>query len=525
MSKRVIIVFAFFFLGGLSLVAEESIDSDMNWKIRREETENSQIIQLIHQLTDVHGPRLTGSPNFSAACSWATNQLKQWGMENEHSEKWDFGHPGWTCDKYTVRVLYPFRDTLNARVVAWTPGTKGMVHAKIVQITPPERPTLEILTTYLDGIKDKVQGRIVFVGAPAIVPILFNPAYKRREDSELRAQFDPNNPAPQTPPRSPEPPANGPRILEQREIDEKIDAFLLANGALVRVNDAAREHGQIRVFANRTYNSARAVPGIVIRNEDYGRISRLLADGTEVDMEVEINNTIHEEGQISQNVIAEIPGTDLKNQVVMLGAHIDSWHAGTGATDNASGVSVMMEAARILEKLGIQPRRTIRIALWGGEEQGLLGSKAYVRDHFGTVEMPKPEFNNLVSYINLDAGTGRVRGASVFGPPEAADVFRRMLSPFADLGVVGATAIKSRNYGGTDSTSFNWAGLPGVNLLQDPIEYSSNTWHTDLDTYEEVLEGDLKQGAIIVASLVYHLSMRQEMLPRFAGESMPLPEK
>jgi carboxypeptidase Q len=525
MTKRISIILVICFFCGSDLTAEESIDSDMNWKIHREETENSQIMKLIHQLTDIYGPRLTGSPKFSEACNWATHQLKQWGMQNEHSEKWDFGHPGWSCDKYAVRVLYPFRDTLNARVVAWTPSTKGVVHAKIVQITPPERPTLESLTAYMNSVKEKVQGKIVFVGAPATVSILFNPANKRREDSELRTQFDPNNPAPSTPQKPPEQPANGPKPLEPREIDEKIDAFLLESGALVRVNDAAREHGQIRVFANRTYNTAKAVPGIVIRNEDYGRISRLLADGTEVDMEVEVLNTIHEEGQTSQNVIAEIPGIDLKEQVVMLGAHIDSWHAGTGATDNASGVSVMMEAGRILQKLGIKPKRTIRIALWGGEEQGLLGSKAYVRDHFGTIELPKQEFTGLAAYINLDSGTGRVRGASVFGPPEAAAVLRRMMEPFADLGVVGVNSIKSRSYGGTDSTSFNWAGLPGINLMQDPIEYFSNTWHTDLDTYEGVLEGDLKQCAIVVASLVYHLSMREEMLPRFAGDAMPAPEK
>jgi carboxypeptidase Q len=209
----------------------------------------------------------------------------------------------------------------------------------------------------------------------------------------------------------------------------------------------------------------------------------------------------------------------------MMGAHIDSWHGGTGATDNATGVAVMMEAARILKTIGITPRRTIRIALWGGEEEGLLGSQAYVRDHFGTFESPRPEYSVLSAYINLDAGTGRVRGASVFGPSEAAAVLREILEPFKDLGVVGANSVKARSHGGTDSTSFNWAGLAGINLLQDPIEYNSYTWHTDLDTYERVLEPDLKQCAIVVASTVYHLAMRDELLPRFSAAGMPSPEK
>jgi Zn-dependent M28 family amino/carboxypeptidase len=284
--------------------------------------------------------------------------------------------------------------------------------------------------------------------------------------------------------------------LEPREIDEKVDAFLLAGGALVKVTDAARDHGPIRVFANRSYDSSKAIPSVVIRNEDYGRMSRILADGIPVEMEVEIVNAIYPDEQTSLNAVAEIPGTDTQDQVVMMEAHIDSWHAGTGATDNAAGVAVMMESARVLQKLAVKPRRTIRVALWGGEEQGLLGSKAYVRDHFGTYETPKPEFSNLVAYFNVDSGTGRVRGASVFGPPEAAAVLRQILEPFRDLGVVGANSVKARNHGGTDGTSFNWAGLAGINFSQDPIEYNTNTWHTDLDTYEGILEGDLEQSAI-----------------------------
>jgi carboxypeptidase Q len=507
--------------GGIAFAAVEKIESQINWEIRREETDHSQVMRLVHQLTDVHGPRLTGSPNFKAACDWALRQLEQWGLQETHLETWDFGHFGWGNDQYSVRVVSPYKDLLDARVIAWTPGTKGIAKAKVVQITPPERPTEEALAAYMETVKDRVSDRIVLAGAHTEVPVTFNPAGKRREDAELRSQFDPQIPAPQ---RQAEQPANGPKLLDSRGVDERIDAFLVANHALVKITDSAREHGQIRVFANRTYNAAKAVPGLVIRNEDYGRISRILADGTAVEMEIEIVNAIYQD-QNSLNAIAEIPGSDKKDQVVMLGGHIDSWHAGLGATDNATGVSVMMEAVRVLKAIGVRPRRTIRVALWGGEEQGLLGSKAYVRDHFGTFESPRPEYAGLVAYINLDSGTGRVRGASVFGPPETATVVRQLLQPFADLGVMGAASIQTRNYGGTDSTSFNWAGLPGINFLQDPIEYGTHTWHSNLDTYERVLEGDLKQCAIVAASLAYHLAMRNEMLPRFAADSMPAPAK
>ena len=213
-----------------------------------------------------------------------------------------------------------------------------------------------------------------------------------------------------------------------------------------------------------------------------------LADGTEVELEFEIVNRVYPEGRTAYNTIAEIPGSDRRQEVIMLGAHLDSWHAATGATDNAIGCAVMMEAARILKAAGVRPRRTVRVALWSGEEQGLLGSQAYVKEHFGTFEEPKPEFQTFGGYFNIDSGTGRARGASVFGPPEAATILRQILQPLEDLGVVGAIATRSRRTGGTDSTSFNHAGLPGIGLAQDPIEYGTYTWHTNLDTYERIIE-------------------------------------
>jgi Zn-dependent M28 family amino/carboxypeptidase len=234
-------------------------------------------------------------------------------------------------------------------------------------------------------------------------------------------------------------------------------------------------------------------------------------------------NHIYPEGKTSYNAIAEIPGTDKADEVVMLGGHLDSWHGGTGATDNAIGCSIMMEAARLIETSGVKPRRTIRVALWSGEEEGLLGSIAYVKEHFGQAENPKPEWFKLDAYFNIDTGTGRIRGASIFGPPAAADTLRAALMQFGEWGVGGIGVTNSRATGGTDSTSFNNAGLPGVGFQQDPIEYNSMTHHTNLDTYERIIPDDVKKAATIAAAAVLHVANRDEMVPRFKKEEMPAP--
>jgi Zn-dependent M28 family amino/carboxypeptidase len=252
-------------------------------------------------------------------------------------------------------------------------------------------------------------------------------------------------------------------------------------------------------------------------------MQRVLADGSTIEAEFNIVNQIYPEGKTSYNTISEIPGTDKKDEVIMLGGHLDSWHSATGATDNAIGCAIMMEAARILKAVGVTPRRTIRVALWGGEEQGLLGSQAYVKEHFGTAENPKPEYAKFGGYFNIDSGTGRPRGLGVFGPPEVVDVLKPVLAPFEDLGFYGVRASGSRGLGGTDSTSFNAAGLPGIGAQQDPIEYGNITWHTNMDTYERIDEEDVKKAAIFFAAAVYHLAMRDELLPRFSKEQMPAP--
>ncbi|HEY9405180.1 MAG TPA: M20/M25/M40 family metallo-hydrolase [Pyrinomonadaceae bacterium] len=512
----------------------ERIDSEVYWKIRREGTERSQAMRTLHFLADVYGPRLTGSPNYKAAADWTVRQMQTWGFKNARLEPWDFGHPGWLNERLSAHIVSPVKDALVCEALAWTPGTNGAVTGRAYQLVLPERQTKEQLTAFLERIRDEVRGKIVLVGRHQIVPVTFNPLNKRREDQEARNQYDPNNPAatptPQaTPTAQPSPAANAqatpqpPAILTPAQAGEQLDQFLLASGVLVRINDAGREHGQIRAFNNRTFDVSKVVPTVVMRNEDYGRISRILADGTPVELEFNIVNRSYPEGRTSYNVVGEIPGTDKADEVVMLGGHLDSWHAATGATDNAVGCTIMLEAARILHTLGLKPRRTIRVALWGGEEQGLLGSKAYVKQHFGTFEQPKPEYFKFNGYFNIDSGTGRVRGATVFGPPETATILRQAFAPFEDLGVMGAISTTSRRTGGTDSTSFNEAGLPGIGLGQDPIEYGTHTWHTNLDTYERIVESDVRSAAIVVASAVYHLAMRDEMLPRFSKERMPAP--
>jgi hypothetical protein len=504
------------------VAAEERPDEAMFWKIRQEASSRSQILSTLHVLTDVYGPRLTGSPNLKAAGEWAVQQMTSWGLKNGHLEPWDFGHAGWANERLTAHITSPVKDALVVEALAWTPGTTGVARGQAVQITLPVRPTAAEMASFLDSIKSTITGRMVLVGPHQRVPVTFNPVPLRREDADVVTLL--NAPPAQTPPvQAPAPSSDPQRPLTNAQIQERLNQFLLANGAMVRINDAGRDHGQIRAFDNSTHDVTKAPPTVVMRNEDYGRISRLLADKRQVELEFEIVNRSYPEGRTSYNAIAEIPGTDLADEVVMLGGHLDSWHAATGATDNAIGCSVMMEAVRILTAIGAKPRRTIRVALWSGEEQGLLGSAAYVKQHFGTFEDPKPEYAKFSAYFNMDSGTGRIRGWTAFGPAAAGEVLRQATESFKDLGMLGAATTRSRAAGSTDSTNFNAAGLPGVNTVLDPIQYGTYTWHTNLDTYERIVEDDVKKAAIVVAATVYHLAMRDERLPRFSATDMPRP--
>ena len=530
MTERALIAAVAVVLGSAVVDSQERIDADINWRIRQEATTNSQIMPTLHRLTDVYGPRLTGSPNLEAAGRWAVEQMEAWGLTNGHLEPFDFGYPAWSNQRLSVHLVSPVTDALVVEALAWTPGTDGPVRAEVYQLLLPTRQTRGEFDARLDSVRDAVRGKVVLVGEHVQVGVTMTGPARRREDARLGQQFS-------APP--PDPAAGGPRggrrrgpatdeernrPLTVREVAAGVAAFLFEAGAVARVNDAGRDHGQIRAFQNRTYDVDQVLPTVVMRNEDYGRIGRLVAFGSgPVELELDIVNRTHPEGRTVYNGIAELPGTDLGDEVIMLGGHLDSWHAATGATDNAIGVAVMMEAARVLAALGVEPRRTIRVALWGGEEQGLLGSQAYVKEHFGTAEEPTAQHAKFGGYFNIDAGTGRARGVQVFGPSEAGEILRDVLSPFRDLGVIGARTTNSRRRGGSDHTSFNAAGLPGISVQQDPIQYGSYTWHSNLDTYERVLEQDAIASAISVAAAVYHLALRDEPLPRFAPNAMPRP--
>ena len=568
MAKPHAYVLCFVLLAAMPVSAQAPGLSDVYAQIRAEETNNSKIMWIIHEVADVYGPRVTGTPNLKAADDWAVKTMTSWGLANAHLEPWTFQPstaatpvPGWENMELMAEAVAPFHGQVMVKPLAWTPSTKGVVTAKVVLLLPPgltpppgggfgggfgappppppahkwaappmpqapapspaQQPTQAELDAYLTTMRDKVRGSIVFVGKHVEVPENFNPAPLRRTEDEWKSRFDSKNPQrlqfPNPPPPLP------PGQLTRQEVSRTVDQFLVDNGALVRINDAGRDHGIIIAQQNNTYDWTRAVPTLVLRNEDYGRISRLLADGTAVMLRINIQNKEYPEGATAYNAIGEIPGTDKKDEVVMLGGHYDSWHDATGATDNGIGSSMMLEAVRILSALKVKPRRTIRVALWSGEEEGLLGSLAYVQQHFGSFESPKPEYAKLDAYFNIDSGTGKPRGAGVFGPASAAAMIRDALMPFQDWGFTGVIASDSRRTGGTDSTSFNNAGLPGIGLAQDPFDYGSFTHHTNLDTYERIYEEDVREGAVEIASAVYALAMADQMVPRFKAEDMPKP--
>ena len=536
------------FLAPSLTFAQTATTEEINAKIRKEGMENSKIMNTMHYFTDLYGPRLTGSPNHVNAAKWGAAEMRSWGFDNTFLEPWDFGHPGWVNERNTGMIVAPFQDTLTYEVLAWTPSTKGAVtgdafHLVIPQVPAAENPrvmqnpTQEELTAYFNSIKSSINGKMVLVGKPTFIDQSTPQTPKRIADDVIKCRVDPTK----TPadcaalgggPGGPGGPGGGqrgpqvtprPNALTPQQISDQLDAFLLANGVLVRINESQLDRGLVRAFNNRTFDITKVVPTVVMRNEDFGRIVRLLAHKTPVKLEFDLRSRIIPEGTTSYNMIGEIFGSDKKDEVIMLGGHLDSWHSATGATDNAIGCATMMEAARILKAIGVKPRRTIRVACWGGEEQGLLGSQAYVKKHFGSFENPTPEYAKFGGYFNIDSGTGKARALSVFGPPETATVLREALASFGDLGFAGVTASASRGLGGTDSTSFNNAGLPGIGSQQDPIEYFAGTWHTNIDTYERIIEDDVKKSAVIFAAAVYQLAMRDELLPRFPADKMPKP--
>ena len=508
-------------LAVVSASAQEPIDAAMNARIREEALQHSQIMATLHPLTDVYSPRLTGSPTYKAAAEWSRDRLAAWGLKAQ-LETWNWGHPGWANERCSAHVEAPWQGHLPVEVLAWTPSTQGTARGAAYHLQIPEEPTQEELTALFATAADKVIGRIVLAGSLKELPALNpNPPAPRLSDEVLARRFDPANPTalgrPATPRRA--------GALEARVINQQVDAFLLEHKALARLNDSALRNGQVRAFSNRSYDPTKVLPTLVLRHEDYGRIVRVLADGTEVKLALEVTNRFYPSNTQGYNVVAEIPGTDKAAEVVLLGAHLDAWHTATGATDNGVNCAVMMEVGRILQKLG-HPRRTIRIALWDGEEHGLLGSAAYVEAHYGSAENPKPAFGELVAYFNCDSGAGQIRGLSMFGPSAGAQVLRELLVPFQDLAVRGAAAngnrpSKLRSGPSSDQASFSGAGLPAISVVQDGLEYFEYTWHTTLDTLERVPPEDAKRSAAVLASVAWHLANRPERLPFFTKDTLP----
>jgi hypothetical protein len=518
-------------------------NADVYAAIRKEEMENSKILNTMHYFTDLYGPRLTGSPNHKNAAQWAADEMKRWGFDNTYLEPWDFGHPGWVNDRNTGLMISPVADTLTFEVLAWTPSTKGKVTSEVVNFVVPQfpasenprvmqNPTQEELNAYFAKMQSAVKGKIVIYGKQTFTDQSTAQTPKRVADDLIKCRMDPTKTPADCGPGGPGggPGGGGPQRITPRpnaltnvQLRDQVDKFFVDNKVLVRINESQLDRGLVRAFNNSTFDITKVVPTVVMRTEDFGRILRLLQHGTPVTLEFELKSHLVPEGTTSYNVVGEIAGSDKRDEVIMLGGHLDSWHSATGATDNAIGCATMMEAARILKAIGVKPRRTIRVTCWGGEEQGLLGSQAYVKKHFGSFENPTAEYSKFGGYFNIDSGTGRARGLGVFGPPEAATVLRDALAPFGDLGFAGVTASRSRGLGGTDSTSFNQAGLPGIGASQDPIEYFAGTWHTNIDTYERIIESDVKTSAIIFAAGVYTLAMRDDLLPRFAVGQMPPP--
>ena len=502
--------------------SEDGVDLSIVHRIKAEAFENSKVMEHEFYLTDVHGPRLTNSPGYVAAGDWVMKRLKEYGLTNVHEEQWAFGR-SWTYTRYTGHMVEPQYSPLIGFPLAWTPGTSGAVQGEAIYAPM----TTE---TDLEKFKGKLRGKVVLTMAMKQVNMIMEPLGHRLTDAELATRSHVDDPSrlanPFRPPTGP-----APQTPEEREraqqFRKKMNQFLKDEGALVVLQYGYNGDGGT-VFASsggsRDMKDPIPPPMVAVTPEHYNRIVRLMQHKIPVKLEFDIQARFIDSPTDSFNVIGEIEGGRKKDEIVMLGAHLDSWHGGTGATDNATGSSVAIEAVRILKTLGLKMDRTVRIALWGGEEEGLLGSQAYVKQHFADREtmQPKPEYYKLDAYFNDDTGTGRFRGISVQGNDQVRPIFEEWLKPFHDLGattVAGNTALTARRPGGTDHTSFDYVGLPGFGFMQDPMEYNTRTHHSNMDVYDRVQPGDLMQGSAIMATFVYLTASRDQMIPR-----IPMPK-
>jgi len=495
-----------------ALPAQEKVDSDINKIIRKHGLEQSRVMELAGWITDVYGPRLTGSPQLDKATEWATNELEKMGMKSVHLEPWGPFGRGWELEHFEMHCTAPTYFPVIAYPKAWSPSTNGEVSGTVVYL---DAATEEELEAY----RGKLKGKFVLVDTLRVLKEWFEPSAKRFTPEELLDMANAPMPTPRVfrgYPRS------------GREFVRKLRAFLYEEQPLALLDRSYKgDLGTVFVSGARAKEGsardegAEVLPQVTLAVEHYNRIFRLVQKGIEVTLSMEIRAKYTNPDGMEHNIIAEIPGTDLKDEIVMMGAHFDSWHSATGATDNGAGSAVMMEAARILlktiEESGIQPRRTIRLALWTGEEQGLYGSRNYVRQHFaetddrGNVQALKPEQEKVSAYYNLDNGTGKIRGVYLQGNPKVAPIFRAWLDEFKDL---DAATLTLSNTGGTDHRAFDAVGIPGFQFIQDPVSYWSKTHHSNMDNYDHLVPEDLQQAATIIASFVWHTAQRDEKLPR-----------
>src|SRR5256714_11567094 len=538
-------------------------------RIRDEGLNRSQVMQTLNYLTNVIAPRLTGSTNMKRANEWTRDRLTEWGLSNAHLEAWGPFGRGWTLKRFSAEVVEPQAFPLFAYPKAWSPPTAGPLTSEVVYVNATNEQELQ-------KFKGTLRGKIVLNGPARDLKAHFDPDATRATDKELLQLANEPDPATRPPRR---PPQGAPDFRAVAAFNAAKLNFYKDEGAALVVDPSRGDDGTVfvqqatvpqpaptamPVAAAAATPSAPAVganaprtirawdrdapqfaPQMVLSVEQYNRVAPMLEAGVPVRMSVNLEAQFLDQDPMAYNTVAEIPGTDLKDEVVMLGGHMDSWHGGTGATDNGAGVAVAMEAVRIIKALGLQPRRTIRVALWSGEEEGLLGSRAYVEQHFGKVETPtptptpatpaaepgkgkptpqaqptpvprarlltKPEYEKLSAYFNLDNGTGRIRGVYMQGNDSVRALFRSWLAPFTDL---GAQTLTLANTGGTDHLSFDAIGLPGFQFIQDTIDYDTRTHHSTQDTFERIQPDDMKQAAAIMAAFVYQTAMLDAKLPR-----------
>jgi carboxypeptidase Q len=515
-----------------SQAPQEKVDLETISRIRYEGFHNSKATELASGLMDSIGERLTGSPNMKRANDWTRDKLTEMGLSNAHLEAWGPFGRGWANQYVNARMTSPDITPLIVYAKAWTPGTNGVVTGKCIRANIEDKKDF-------DKYRGKLAGMIVIFGPDAEVKPIVESPYKRLADDDLAKIGEYQIPGERPPFRLAE-------MLRRRQFIKDLNQFFADERVLAVIDHSRGTAGGGTVFVQSggSYKPGETttIPQLTMASEQWNRIARLLDQKKDVSVELNVTNSFYDDDPMQYDTIAEIPGTDKKDEVVMLGAHLDSWHAGTGATDNGAGSIVMMEAVRILKALDIKPRRTIRIGLWSGEEEGLLGSQGYVEQHFGSRPpmddpnmkgMPtllrreagpvtvKPEQAKVSAYFNVDNGTGKIRGVYLQENEAVAPIFESWMKPFKDLGM---TTLTMRNTGGTDHLSFDAVGIPGFQFIQDPIEYETRTHHSNMDVYDRLQPDDLKQIAVIVASFVYETAMRDQVMPRKPIEK-PLPKE